>query len=57
LTDTERFKGNPAPGTGTGPSKWLEEHHMGVRFSPIEYDLNYDKYLRKYLEALGLPVT
>ncbi len=57
LTDTERFKGNPAPGTGTGPSKWLEEHHMAVRFSPIEYDLNYDKYLRKYLEALGLPVT
>jgi hypothetical protein len=30
---------------------------MTVRFSPIEYDLNYDKYLRKYLEALGLPVT
>jgi ABC-type Fe3+ transport system substrate-binding protein len=57
LTDTERFKGNPAPGTGTGPSKWLEEHHMAVRFAPIEYDLNYDKYLRKYLEALGLPVT
>jgi iron(III) transport system substrate-binding protein len=57
LTDTERFKGNPAPGTGTGPSKWLEEHHMAVRFTPLEYDLNYDKYLRKYLEALGLPVT
>jgi iron(III) transport system substrate-binding protein len=57
LTDKERFKGNPAPGTGTGPSKWLEEHRMGVRFAPIEYDLNYDKYLRKYLEALGLPVT
>jgi hypothetical protein len=57
LTDTERFKGNPAPGTGSGPSKWLEEHHMTVRFAPIEYDLNYDKYLRKYLEALGLPVT
>ncbi len=30
---------------------------MAVRFAPIEYDLNYDKYLRKYLEALGLPVT
>ena len=57
LTDTERFKGNPAPGTGSGPSKWLEDHHMAVRFAPIEYDLNYDKYLRKYLEALGLPVT
>ena len=57
LTDTERFKGNPAPGTGTGPSKWLEDHHVTVRFAPLEYDLNYDKYLRKYLEALGLPVT
>jgi iron(III) transport system substrate-binding protein len=57
LTDELRFKGNPAPGTGTGPSKYLEERHMTVRFSPIEYDLNYDQYLRKYLEALGLPVT
>jgi iron(III) transport system substrate-binding protein len=57
LTDTERFKGNPAPGTGTGPSKWLEDHHTAVRFAPLEYDLNYDTYLRKYLGALGLPVT
>ena len=57
LTDAERFKGNPAPGTGTGPSKYLEQHKMTVKFAPIEYDLNYDKYLRKYLEALGLPVT
>jgi len=57
LTDAERFKGNPAPGTNTGPSKFLEEHKMGIKFAPIEYDLNYDKYLRKYLEALGLPVT
>jgi iron(III) transport system substrate-binding protein len=57
LTDTERFKGNPAPGTGTGPSKWLIDHHVTVRFSPLEFDLNYDQYLRKYLTALGLPVT
>ena len=57
LTDAERFKGNPAPGTGTGPSKYLEEHKIAVKFAPIEYDLNYDKYLRKYLGALGLPVT
>ena len=57
LTDSERFKSNPAPGTGTGPSRWLESHHMAVRFAPLEYDLNYDKYLRKYLQAVGLPVT
>src|ERR1051326_1470468 len=57
MTDTERFKGNPAPGTGTGPSKWLEDHHITVRFAPIEYDLNYDKYLHEYLAALGMPVT
>jgi iron(III) transport system substrate-binding protein len=57
LTDKERFKGNPAPATGTGPSKWLGEHHMNVLFAPIEYDLNYDQYLKKYLEALGLPVN
>jgi iron(III) transport system substrate-binding protein len=57
LTDKERFKGNPGPGTGTGPSKWLEDHHMTVRFTPLEYDLNYDMYLKKYLDALGLPVN
>jgi iron(III) transport system substrate-binding protein len=57
LTDELRFKGNPAPGTGTGPSKYLEEHKMGIKFAPREYEENYDKYLRKYLEALGLPVT
>lgn len=57
LTDSLRFKGNPAPGTGTGPSKYLEEHKMTVKFTPGEYDQNYDKYLRKYLEALGLPIT
>jgi iron(III) transport system substrate-binding protein len=57
LTDSERFKGNPAPGTGTGPSKYLEQHHMAVHFAPIEIDLNYDKYLKKYLDAIGLPVN
>lgn len=57
LTDAERFKGNPAPGTGTGPSKYLEDHHMAIRFAPIEFDLNYDRYARKYQAALGLPVT
>jgi iron(III) transport system substrate-binding protein len=57
LTDSLRFKGNPAPGTGTGPSKYLEEHKIAIKFSPREYEENYDKYLRKYLEALGLPVT
>jgi len=57
LTDSLRFKGNPAPGTGTGPSKYLEEHKIGIKFAPREYEDNYDMYLRKYLTALGLPVT
>jgi iron(III) transport system substrate-binding protein len=57
MTDSERFKGNPAPGSGTGPSKWLEEHRVAVRFAPLEYDLNYDTYLRKYLAAVGLPIN
>jgi hypothetical protein len=52
-----RFKGNPAPGTNTGPSKYLQEHNIAIKFAPREYEDNYDKYLRKYLEALGLPVT
>ncbi len=57
LTDSVRFKGNPAPGADTGPSRYLEDHHIQVKFSPLEFDLNYDTYLRKYLGAFGLPVT
>jgi iron(III) transport system substrate-binding protein len=57
LTDSIRFKGNPAPGTGTGPSRYLEEHRTTVRFSGREYEDNYDKYLRKYLDAIGMPVA
>lgn len=57
LTDELRFKGNPAPGTGTGPSKYLEEHKIAVRFTPNEYEQNYDKYMKKYQAALGLPVN
>jgi ABC-type Fe3+ transport system substrate-binding protein len=57
LTDAERFKGNPAPGTGTGPSKYLEEHHMSVQFAPNEYDLNYDHYSTFGPAVLGLRTT
>ncbi|MBV9892533.1 MAG: extracellular solute-binding protein [Chloroflexi bacterium] len=56
LTDTLRFKGNPAPGSGTGPSKYLEDHHETVKFAPREYEDNYDKYMKEYQAALGLPV-
>jgi ABC-type Fe3+ transport system substrate-binding protein len=56
LTDKLRFKGNPAPGTGTGPAKYLEEHHQTVKFAPREYEDNYDTYMKKYQAALGLPV-
>lgn len=56
LMDSERFKGSPLPGSGTGPSKLLEENKMTVKVSPLEYELNYSKYEQKYLEALGLPV-
>jgi iron(III) transport system substrate-binding protein len=56
LTDKLRFKGNPAPGSGTGPSKYLEEHHQTVKFAPREYEDNYATYMKKYQAALGLPV-
>jgi ABC-type Fe3+ transport system substrate-binding protein len=56
LTDKLRFKGNPAPGSGTGPSKYLEDHHMEIKFSPSEYEDNYDMYMKEYQQALGLPV-
>lgn len=57
LTDELRFKGSPLPGTGTEPSKYLEERKMTVRMAPLEYELNYKKYEQKYLDALGLPVS
>ena len=57
MTDELRFKGNPAVGTGTGPSKYLQDKKIGIKFAPREFEDNYDKYLRKYLDALGLPVT
>jgi iron(III) transport system substrate-binding protein len=56
ISDVERFKGNPLPGTGTGPSKMLEENQMTVRVSSLEYEQNYKKYQVKYQEALGLPI-
>jgi ABC-type Fe3+ transport system substrate-binding protein len=56
MTDKLRFKGNPAPGSGTGPSKYLEEHHQTIKFAPREYEDNYVKFMKKYQAALGLPV-
>lgn len=56
LRDTLRFRGDPRPGTGTGPSKYLTENKMSVKIAPIEYDINFRQYQTKYLEALGLPV-
>jgi iron(III) transport system substrate-binding protein len=57
LMDKERFKGKPLPGSGTGPSKILEDNKMSLKVSPLEIELNYKKYEAKYLEALGLPTT
>jgi len=57
LRDTLRFRGDPRPGTGTGPSKYLEQNKIAVKIAPIEYDLNFRSYQVKYLQALGLPVN
>jgi len=55
IKDTVRFRADPRPGTGTGPSKYLEQNKMTVKVAPIEYDLNFRTYQNKYLAALGLP--
>ena len=55
LKDTLRFRADPRPGTGSGPSKYLTDHNMTVRVAPIEYDLNFRMWQNKYLTALGLP--
>ena len=57
LRDTLRFRGDPRPGTGTGPSKYLETNKIAVKVAPIEYDLNFRSFQVKYLQALGLPVN
>jgi iron(III) transport system substrate-binding protein len=54
LMDQLRFKGNPAPGSGTGPSKYLEERKIVPRTSTLEYEINYAKYEKQYGAALGL---
>jgi ABC-type Fe3+ transport system substrate-binding protein len=56
IMDSERFKGNPLPGTGSAPSMMLEDNQMTVRISPTEYEQNYKKYQVKYQEAMGLPI-
>jgi iron(III) transport system substrate-binding protein len=55
LKDTLRFRADPRPGTGSGPSKYLSDHNQTVRVAPIEYDLNFRMWQNKYLTALGLP--
>ncbi|HEX3246590.1 MAG TPA: extracellular solute-binding protein [Chloroflexota bacterium] len=55
LMDELRFKGNPAPGSGTGPSKYLEARNMVPRTATLEYEINYPKYEKRYGVALGLP--
>jgi iron(III) transport system substrate-binding protein len=57
LRDTLRFRADPRPGTGTGPSKYLADHNQKVSVAPIEYDLNFRTWQVKYLTALGLPVN
>ena len=57
LRDALRFRGDPRPGTGTGPSKYLEQNKINVKVAPLEFDLNFRSYQVKYLQALGLPVN
>jgi iron(III) transport system substrate-binding protein len=57
VIDEVRYKGNPAPGTGTGPSRYLEQNGMTVKFAPLEIEQEYPRLERKYVEALGLPIT
>ncbi|MFN0070312.1 MAG: ABC transporter substrate-binding protein [Chloroflexota bacterium] len=55
LMDQLRFKGDPTPGSGTGPSKYLEARGIAAKTPPLEYELNYSKYEKRYAQALGLP--
>jgi iron(III) transport system substrate-binding protein len=52
-----QFTANPRPGTGTGPARFLEERKVAVKETPISYTENLDSYARKYLEAVGLPIS
>jgi ABC-type Fe3+ transport system substrate-binding protein len=51
----ERCGGNPLPGTGTGPSKFLEQNRIAVKVTPSEYETNVADYQKKYQSAIGLP--
>jgi len=53
----DRFASNPLPGSGTGPSKMLEQNKTTVKLTPVEYLQKLDDYTRTYLTAMGLPVN
>jgi iron(III) transport system substrate-binding protein len=58
IRDEIRFRGDPRPGTGTGPSKYLEEHGIEVRMASPEYgSINFRDWQAKYLAVLGVPVN
>jgi ABC-type Fe3+ transport system substrate-binding protein len=58
IRDEIRFRGDPRPGTNTGPSKYLEEHNIAVRMAPTEIGTDQFRDLqKKYLDILGVPVN
>jgi iron(III) transport system substrate-binding protein len=52
----ERFTGNPFPGAGTGPAKFLEQQKTTPKLVPLKYVEEIRPYTRKYSEAIGLPL-
>jgi len=56
LVDEIRFRGDPRPGTGSGPSRFLEELGTEVRVSPEEYNANLREYQTEFLKLLGQPI-
>jgi len=57
LMDQLRSKGDPRPGAGTDPSKYLEAKKITPKIPGIEYELEYSKWEKKYAAVAGLPIT
>jgi len=55
IRDDTRFRGDPRPGTNTGPSKYLEQHGTTVKVAPADpYDKNFREWQDKYLQVMGV---
>jgi iron(III) transport system substrate-binding protein len=51
-----RFTGDPRPGSGTGPSQYLEQHGQTIHMAGPDIDLAFRDMQAKYLAVMGVQI-